>query len=443
MHIAIDGFNLALARGTGVATYGRMLAQTLAGAGHRVDGLFGLPINRSSPELLREVQFFDGLGKEEGRSRAPFGSIRWFNELAHRVRPMEAGSIPQSGQVETRGFRHRLPPFERILNAAGLFDVADRHFRATGRFLRLRVPAPVPDVMHWTYPLPIVLDGARNVYTLHDLVPLRLPYTTTDNKRLYLKILQGCVRHADQICTVSEASQRDIVTLLGVSPDRVTNTYQTSELPALPPETATPDGLAAWLRGLFGLERGRYLLFYGALEPKKNIGRVIEGFLGGTAPLPLVILGGRAWRSENELRLLQAGPDGQRLGSAGDRVRQLEYVPAAWLAALVRGARAVVFPSLSEGFGLPVLEAMQCGVPVLTSREGSLAEVGGDAVLLVDAYDPAAIGAAAERIATDDALHARLAAAGPIQAALFSPDVYRTRLTTLYDAATAARSHSQ
>lgn len=432
MHIAIDGFNIAMPRGTGVATYGRMLAKTLAGAGHTVDGIFGLTINRASPELLREVQFFDGLAKEEGRRAPVIGSERWFSELSLRFRPIEAATIPLSGRVETRGFANRLPVFDRVLNAADLFDVAHRHFRATGKFLRLRVPGAVPQIMHWTYPLPLLLEGARNVYTLHDLVPLRLPYTTLDNKRSYLRLLHGCVQHADHLCTVSESSRRDIIDMLNVAPDRVTNTYQTSELPATPTETAGAAEFAAWLNGLFGLEPNKYLLFYGALEPKKNIGRIVEACLSVQLPMPLVIVGGRAWKSESELRLLQAGPDGVRNKRMRGAVRQLEYVPASWLSGLVRGARAVVFPSLAEGFGLPVLEALQQGIPVLTSYEGSLPEVGGDAVLLADAYDAAAIGAAMQRLATDDELHRRLSLAGPAQAERFSPVAYTARLNELY-----------
>ena len=159
--------------------------------------------------------------------------------------------------------------------------------------------------------------------------------------------------------------------------------------------------------------------------------------------MPLVIVGGRAWKSENELRLLQVGLDARRDALLRERVRQFEYVPAKWLSGLVRGARAVVFPSLSEGFGLPVLEAMQVGVPVLTSREGSLAEIGGDAVLLADAYDTASIGAAMHRISTDETLHAKLAKAGPIQAEHFSPAAYHQRLIGLYTAATNAESGSR
>ena len=169
-------------------------------------------------------------------------------------------------------------------------------------------PARQPDIMHWTYPLPIRLEGARNIYTLHDLVPLRLPYTTLDNKRYYLRLLRGCLRWGDHICTVSESSRRDIIDLLGARPDQVTNTYQSIRINKPPAQTDTPEGLAAWLRGLFGLEPGRYFLFYGALEPKKNIGRLIEAYLSASLPIPLVIVGGRAWKSEGELRLTQPRP---------------------------------------------------------------------------------------------------------------------------------------
>ena len=430
--IGVDGFNLAMPRGTGVATYGRVLTQALAGMGHPVDVLYGLPIGPRTPALLSEVIFFDSLDQERGRKPPGILSARWAQEALGDLWPRAATQVPITGRVLSEGFRGRMPSFDRILNVPDLWGRAERHFKRWGRFMRVRVPDP-PAVMHWTYPLPLRLEGARNVYTLHDLVPLRMPYTTLDNKRAYLRLIRGCLRWGDHVCTVSEASRRDIMDLFGAHGGRVTNTYQSAVAASAPVEDT---GLDAWLTGLFGLQRDGYFLFFGALEPKKNVGRLLEAYLASGIATPLVVVGGRAWKSEGELRLI-TGKDGVAT-TAG--VRQFEYMPRSWLTGLVRGARAVVFPSLYEGFGLPVLEAMQLGTPVVTSTESSLPEVAGDAALLVDPYDAGAIAGAMRALDTDPALRARLSAAGVRQAARFALPRYQERLHALYASVLAGRA---
>ncbi len=427
-------------RGTGVATYARALTQALRGLGHEVDVIYGAPVGASTASLLREVQFFDALDREGGRRTPKFGTPRWVAEAGLLFRTPTAFDVPVTGRVEARSFAARMPSFDRILNIDDLFGVAERYFRRWNRFLTIRVPGPAPQIMHWTYPLPLRLEGARNIYTLHDLVPLRLPYTTLDNKRMYLRLLRGCLRWGDHISTVSESSRRDILHVLEAPVDRVTNTYETSRLAAAPAETDDPQGLAAWLDGLFGLQSGGYFLFYGALEPKKNIGRLIEAYLSSGIAMPLVIVGGRAWKSEGELRLIQAGPGNSSQRRGAGRIQQLDYVPSNWLAGLIRGARAVVFPSLYEGFGLPLLEAMQSGTPVLTSTESSLPEIAGDAALLVDPYSTEAIGTALRRLASDDALCHRLAAAGLVQANFFDTVRFEDRLRNMYQSVMATPS---
>ena len=429
MRVGVDGFNLAMPRGTGVATYGRVLTQALAGMGHPVDMLYGLNIGPRTAGLMREVVFFDSLDQDDRRPRPAPLSTRWLREALGDLRPSAAIPVPITGRVLSRAFQGRMPAHDRILNVQDLWGRAERHFKRWGRFMTVRIPDP-PAVMHWTYPLPIRLEGARNVYTLHDLVPLRMPYTTLDNKRAYSRLVRGCLRWGDHLCTVSEASRRDIIELFAVPPGRVTNTYQ-SAVPAVPPE-----GLDAWLSGLFGLQRDGYFLFFGALEPKKNLGRLLEAYLSSGLQTPLVMVGGRAWKSETELRLLKPDPNGKGVASA-KQVRQFEYVPRDWLAGLIQGARAVLFPSLYEGFGLPVLEAMQLGAPVLTSTESSLPEVAGAAALLVDPYDTSAIADALRRLDGDPALRARLSAAGRVQAVRFSVPEYQARLRTLYAAVLA------
>ncbi len=444
VRVGLDGFNLAMRRGTGVATYARTLSRCLHGLGHPVDAVYGMNIGARTPPALREVLFFDGLDQEGGRAPPKPLTPRWLREVSLSPRGLDAVPVPITGRVVIQALAARLPHQDRVLNAPDLFGAAERHFRRHGRFLRLRVPDP-PAIMHWTYPLPIRLEGARNIYTIHDLVPLRLPYTTLDNKRFYFRLIRGCLRWGDHVCTVSEASRRDIQDLFAVAPDRVTNTYQA----AIPPARALAQSdaqVAEQVRGLFGLEPGGYFLFFGAIEPKKNLGRLIEAHLTSGLATPLVIVGARAWRSEGELQLVQPSDAFGGVGAKPTRpqqVRQLDYLPAALLMTLVRGARAVVFPSLYEGFGLPVLEAMLLGTPVLTSTEGSVPEVAGDAALLVNPYDPAAIAEGLRRLDADDALRAELAGRGRRQAEQFSMSQYQARVAAMYAdvlAAPAGRS---
>jgi glycosyltransferase involved in cell wall biosynthesis len=429
LDVGIDGYNLALPNGTGVATYGRVLADTLRDGGHCVTGLFGVDAGRDA--AMRELLFYDRLGHVP--PTPPLRRKRRRRILRAALRPFHvrtAQDVPQTGRIETANLAERLPALDRLLTVPDLFDVAHRHFAIYGRFLRVRMDRP-PAVMHWTYPLPIRLEGAANIYTFHDLVPLRLPYTTLDAKRAYRALLAQCAREAAHLCTVSETSRSDIIAEFGLGPDRITNCYQASPL-ALPENDPQED--ARIVENVFGLPHRGYFLHFGAIEPKKNIGRLIEAYLATGVSAPLVLTGGRGWQAQDELRLLV--PDDEADTAHGrrmaERVRRLEHLPRALLARLVRGARAVLFPSIHEGFGLPVLEAMQLGTPVLTSAGGALAEVAGDAALLVDPYDVSAIAAGISALDSDAALRRRMEAAGPAAAARFSPEAYRARLEQMY-----------
>lgn len=437
MRIGIDGFNLALPNGTGVATYGLTLARTLAAAGEAIEGVYGIDAGRDP--ALREILFFEQLGKVppaptiEQRRRA----ARARNRVAiNPVLRLRAAEVPLTARVDKAPLADRLPPLDRLVTSSRLFDYAHRHFHYYGRFVPLRMDDP-PPIMHWTYPVPVELVGARNVYTVHDLVPLKLPYTTLEGKRTYRRLIARCIAGAAQICTVSEASRADLVAEFGADPARITNTYQASPLPAGWIDDAGAD--AEIVRGVFGLEPQRYFLFFGAIEPKKNLGRMIEAFLSTRSALPLVLAGGRSWQSEGELILLPTGEEAEtaRGRAIADRIVRLDHLPRALLLRLIRGARAVLFPSLYEGFGLPILEAMQLGTPVLTSPIGAMAEVAGDAALYADPYDPQALAEALRALEADDDLCARLAQAGLRQAGRFTERIYLERLRALYRAAAA------
>lgn len=422
MRIGVDGYNLALPQGTGVATYGRNLAGAIAELGYPVDLLFGVNIPRKVNDDLRESLFFGQLGADPPHRLSMRRRMRRW-----RVHPFahDMIEIPVTGRTVASEGGHRLPPFDRLFNRAELYDVCARHFRRYSKFMTVRMPDP-PAIMHWTYPLPIRLAGARNIYTLHDLVPLRLPRASLEDKRYYDRLVRACVAQADHIVTVSEKSRADIIDLMQADPERITNCYQASDMSAL----RDPGSLPNRLHQLFDLEMKEYFLFFGAIEPKKNLGRVIQAYLESNVDTPFVIVGAEAWHADRELKLL-GNAHGRKLPGV-DRIRRIDYVPRTLLTDLVHGAKACLFPALYEGFGLPALEALAAGVPLLSSTTGALPEVTGEAALAVDPYDIDAIAHGIRRLDIDDALRIRLAAEGQVQADKFSLSTYAGRIRQLY-----------
>ena len=427
--IGIDGFNLALPHGTGVATYGFGLTETIRALGHSPLGVFGVDVGQAP--RTREMFFFDRLGKERSGETRKQQKRRLRCEWIQMYLPARALDVPITSAVEKQTFAEKLPRFDRIVSAPWLFQLADKRLRRTGDFLTLKVANP-PDIMHWTYPVPVRMAGTRNVYTLHDLVPLKLPYTTLDHKQVYHRLIETCVRQGDHICTVSESSRNDILSLFpSASPDKVTNSYQTAPIPeALLARDPAED--ARMIESLFGLKRRGYFLFFGALDPKKNLARIIEAYLTSQTDTPLVIVGARHWGTEQESRIFAEKGISLYGEASAKGLVQFDYLPREMLLRMVRGARAVMFPSLYEGFGLPALEAIRLGTPVISSNISSLPEVVGEAGLLVDPYDIGAIADAMRAIDGDPILLARLAAAAPAQAAKFSDEAYRDRLAAMY-----------
>jgi len=258
-------------------------------------------------------------------------------------------------------------------------------------------------------------------------VPLRLPYTTLDAKKTYLALCQRIAREADHILTVSEHSRNDIIRILGVEASRVTNLYQSTDIVALM-EGISREQIEREVEALLGLEMRGYYLFFGALEPKKNVARLIEAHCSSGSKHPLVIVGPPGWGSEQDVALIKQFSDLDRSG----RIKWLGYLPRQTLATVIAGARAVVFPSLYEGFGLPVLEAMALGTPVITSNTSSLPEVAGDAALLVDPLEVRGIGGAINALDGDQRMVEDLSQRGRVQAEKFSAAAYRERLGGFY-----------
>ncbi len=245
------------------------------------------------------------------------------------------------------------------------------------------------DVLHspyWTNPL---WSPLPTVVTVHDVIQLVLPeYQMLARQRVYFGLVTRALRKATAIITVSECARQDLIRTVGVPPARVV--VVPNAVPAdLRP--VTDKAQRAAVRARYGLG-GRFVLYLGANDLRKNLGRLI----GAYAALPerlrathQLVIAGRQWPHDHPLY-----PDPrkvvQELG-LGDRVVFTGGLPEADKATLLSAATVFAFPSLYEGFGLPVLEAMACGTPVLTANTSSLPEVTGDAALLVDPSDTAAI----------------------------------------------------
>lgn len=423
MRIGIDGYNLAIPNGTGVATYGASMARVLADMGHGVEAVFGIDPGRN--RALQETLFFEqfGHGHQGNIGKKVRNSVIWWH-LARRLT-----EIGLTDQVDKRGFGARWPAFDRLWTSPLLFEVAWARFTYLRQFTTVTMPNP-PEVMHWTYPVPVRMAGSRNVYTLHDLVPLKLPHTTLDNKHYYHRLIEACLSKGDHIATVSEASRNDILARFRADPDKITNTYQSSPLPESVAQSS-PDADRAMIESVFSLPSKGFYLFFGATDPKKNIGRVVDAYLASNSQRPLVVISSRDWGMSEASGGLGAG--GTVYGRKVDRpIVQLQYLPRDMLFRLIRSARAVLFPSLYEGFGLPALEALQLGTPVISSNTASLPEVVGDGGLLVDPYETTQIADAIRAIDHDDALYERLSRAGLTHAAGFSNEAFAQRLQGMY-----------
>ena len=264
------------------------------------------------------------------------------------------------------------------------------------------------DLLHCPVNVRPLFSKCPVVITVHDLIFLRYPEAFHPAKRAYLKYMTGwSARHAAHVIAVSEQTRNDVIELLRVKPDRVTTVHNGvgSQFVPVPGEQ----------RLEFAREKGltpRTVLYVGTLEPRKNITMLIEAF-GKLASNPeyddttLMIGGSKGWYYE------EVFTTAERLGlTASGRVRFLGRVPDEELPLWYNVASVFVFPSMYEGFGLPPLEAMACGTPVITSNTSSLPEVVGDAGIVLPHDEPVQWAGAMQAVLDNPAISAELGAKG-------------------------------
>ncbi|GIW07637.1 MAG: glycosyl transferase family 1 [Dehalococcoidia bacterium] len=267
-------------------------------------------------------------------------------------------------------------------------------------------------IFHGTDHLLPPLRRARTVFTVHDLIFRFYPEHHLPLNRWYLTLMMPrFLRAADALIAVSEQTKRDVTALYGIPAERIRVVYEGVD-PRFRPEN-DPARLAD-LRRRLGLPE-RFVLYLGTIEPRKNLPALLDAYqllVAGGEEADLVIAGRTGWLFEPVFAHVR------RLGLE-QRVHFTGWVDDADTPALLSAARAFVFPSLYEGFGLPPLEAMACGTPVVVSNTSSLPEVVGEAGLLVPPTDVAALAGALRRVLEDDDLAAALRAKGLRQARRF------------------------
>jgi glycosyltransferase involved in cell wall biosynthesis len=284
------------------------------------------------------------------------------------------------------------------------------------------------DVLHVQFTAPPFCP-CPVVVSIHDLSFEHLPQTFNRRSRTQLRLtVRHSARRATKILTLSEYTRRDVIETYGVDPETVT------AIPLAAPAhfgPVTQDKELQRVRHIYGID-GDYVLSVGSIQPRKNLVRLIKAYAelrgaraGNKCP-KLVIVGRCAWLYDETLRALEQT-------GVKDSVVLTGYVPESDLPALYSGALCFIYPSYFEGFGLPPLEAMKCGAPVIVGNATSLPEVVGDAALKVDPFDVSAIAAAMDQLINNSELRGELSVKGQARAKMFDWKATAQRTLAVYE----------
>lgn len=305
--------------------------------------------------------------------------------------------------------------------------------RLRPRYPLLRIPLTVPwrtredrlDVFHAQHIVPPFLK-CKTVTTIPDIAYEHFPEAFPRRERAWMRsLIRDSANRANHIITVSEHSKRDIVQTYGIPEDKVTVTYEGAGQEFRPGDKRTAREEVARRYGI----TGEFVLYLGRLQARKNLTRVVEAFA-------------KVRRAGLRYKLVLAGRQDSLFEPVRARICDLQmkndvllpgFLPAEDVPLFYNAAEVFLYPSLYEGFGLPVVEAMACGLPVITSQGSSLEEVAGDAALLVDPLSESSIAGAIQKILEDSALRLRLRKAGLIRSRLFNFDKTARQTMDVYE----------
>ncbi len=271
-----------------------------------------------------------------------------------------------------------------------------------------------PDILHGTDHYVYPYSNSRKVMTIHDLTFLKYPQYSTTIVQGYLERIKRCLQWTDLIITFSENTKQDILEYLRVKPEKIKITYEASRYSSNEIKTDKIEQLKQSINYDFYIP---YLLFVSTLEPRKNIVALIDAFdyLKKQHKIPhnLILIGQKGWKYQSIFEAIEKS-------KYQESIYHLNYLSDEILALFYNQTDVFVYPSFYEGFGLPVLEAMTLGSPVITSNTSSLPEVAGDAALLINPNDTLELAEAILKVISDSQLREKLIKKGQERSKLFS-----------------------
>lgn len=450
--ILFEAYPLTLKNGTGIYVYALNLLRGIDTQRDDSAGLLMLmdePLNISSNVLsssheLKNIQNYAKLLSHLFQTRHPDISRNnrphdWSNKLINLLRKAVSISLlPVNFFLQPKAFSFPSAlksSLTEILNDSFIsYDFLSKHqpymVNISRSFLMLRSVsgftnrigsaelAKAYDIFHCTHLSPLTVANLPQVTTIHDIVPLIRPELVSSQLvMVFAELLKSNLRNSNKIIAVSQATKDDLVRYCQVPAEKITVVYEAAreEFKPVNAEMARP------ILNKIGLKTDKvsfpYFIFVGNIEPKKNVKRLLLAFqqfsLRDRRGCKLIMVGSAAWGFDDVKDLMKEMIEAGILIHPG-------YLPTNQLPALFSHAQALMLPSLIEGFGLPVLEAMACGCPVITSDIPCIREIVGDAAIKVDPLSIDRICEAITAIANDESLRANLSQLGLAQNKLFS-----------------------
>jgi|GEM_PF-3471363 len=381
MNILLDGLNFELQRGTGIKTYSRSVVAALHAAGHSVDILSQARFIVSGNESPLVAYTKATTGQSQQRKSL----VQKILDEAKAANSGFRGRISLSDAAERQKLVDALAAewafIDHLQVSPGLFL---KSFAKAGLGMGLTKAPGTHDIFFLTSPIPVRQPGAMNVLTVHDVIPLSHPHLVASSSlvsRALKRTLQYSLASADKVICVSETSKQEMLKLFKVDERKLHVVYQPCRFSLMQEQPVSHD--PAILQEL-GLGDEPYVLFLGAIEPKKNLLNLLKAIEQHPDIPNLVVIGQFAWSSDREKAMID---------KLGARVKHLGYLNENQMQAALSNAKAFVFPSIIEGFGLPVLEALWKGIPCVISDIPVFRELFSGKAILVQPDEPDSIAA--------------------------------------------------